>query len=464
MNPLPEGLADLAETFGRNGFRLYLVGGYVRNHLLGLGGADRDICSKALPGEAALFLSREGYGIIEKAPELGTIEIHARSGGRRVVFEHTTFRRDFYPEGGEHRPRGVEFTDSIEEDAARRDFTVNALYFDVQSGQILDPTKRGLKDLENRLIRAAAEDPDITIRDDGLRIMRMARFAAELGFGVDDSLFECAKRRAPLIRDISSERKRDELKKILMSDVRYPGFSPRLAPEYGLNILKDTGAIEFVLPMLSEGRGVAQSERYHKYDVLDHCIKTCAAAPAVYELRLAALLHDIGKPGALKESGNMYGHEKTGALAAKEELESLKADKKTIKTVLKLVENHMFDLEGNAKPAAIRRRAVKMGKTDFELLIALRRADCEGSGIVTGCKSADNWQRELERMQALRMPWSEAELEVSGNDVMRILGTGPSEKVGMILSRLLNECVADPSLNERARLEKRIAALAKTLR
>jgi tRNA nucleotidyltransferase (CCA-adding enzyme) len=456
MIPLPEGIGILSETFFKKGFKLYLVGGYVRNMSLSLSGGDFDVCSFALPEEAALFLYEAGFTIIEKAPELGTIEIHFKHGGRKLVFEHTTFRRDFYPEGGEHRPKSVEFTKNIDEDAARRDFTVNALYLDIKTGKITDPTKKGLSDLKERIIRAAASDPDITIRDDGLRIMRMARFAAELDFSISSDLLECASKRAYLLKDISAERKRDELKKTLMADTKYTQPGNKSAPEKGLMILKDTGALKFVLPLLCEGEGVLQSDVYHRYDVLEHGIKTCAAAPPVFELRLAALLHDIGKPEAFKKNGKMYEHELIGEELAKKELESLRFDNKTKNTVLLLIKNHMFDLQGNARANTIRIRAVRMGRSVFEMLIELRRADCIGSGnLEYKDKSADRWQRELERMTELNVPWSISELKIKGEDIMNILGIGSSPVVGKIINELFIDCVMDPKLNCYDRLKER---------
>ncbi|MGE5494934.1 MAG: CCA tRNA nucleotidyltransferase [Burkholderiales bacterium] len=454
MNGLPESVFKLSNIFAANGYKLYLVGGYVRNMVLSLSGGDFDVCSRALPEAAALFLRAEGFTVIEKAPELGTIEVHITQGGKKYVFEHTTFRRDFYPPGGEHRPKSVEFTSDMREDAARRDFTVNALYLDLETGETVDPTGRGLEDAKQRVIRAAAEDPDITIRDDGLRIMRMARFAAELGFSVSEDLMMAAKARAGLLADISAERKRDELKRILLADVKYEALKYEDAPEKGLQILREAGAIPFILPRLWEGNGVAQSEKYHKYDVLGHGMHACACAPAVLELRLAALLHDIGKPAALRTGGNMYRHEIIGETLAAEELERLRFENSIKAVVPPLVRNHMFDLEGRAKPKAIRRRAIMLGKRLFPLLIELRRADFWGSGLHEGpVKSADSWQKEYERMIETNVPWSVKELNISGGDIMELLNIPPSPAVGKILDMLWRECVARPEYNTPQKLK-----------
>lgn len=461
---LPRSFDVLTEIFAARGFVLYLVGGYVRNLVLGLPGGDFDICSSVHPETAAAIAREAGLSVTEKALELGTIEIRVTLDSVRHSFEHTTFRRDYYPPGGAHRPYRVEFTEDIREDASRRDFTAGALYLNLTTRELLDPTGHGLSDVRGRVLRAAAENPDVTIRDDGLRIMRMARFAAELGFDVAPDLLDCAARHAALLDDISPERKRDELMKILMADTKYPGLNAYDAPLRGLMILLDTGALKYVLPRLCAGDGVAQSSLYHKYDVLRHGIHACAAAPPDPVLRLAALLHDIGKPAALTEVDKFYGHENLGEALAKEEMAALRMDNRTRDAVLPLVRYHMFDLEGKAKPKTIRRWAVLLGRETFERLIAIRRADVIGSGRpVERVASADNWQRELNRMLAEGVPWTVADLSVTGHDISQWLGIPPSPMVGEILKALLKECVMNPGRNNREALKKSALVFAKQL-
>lgn len=460
---LPACLSALADIFAARGFTLYLVGGYVRNSVLGLAGGDFDVCSAALPDEAAKIAREAGLEVVEKAVELGTIELRLESGGRRHVFEHTTFRRDDYPPGGAHRPSRVAFTHSMEQDARRRDFTVGALYLDIASGRLADPTGKGLADAKKGVLRAAAEDPDETIRDDGLRVMRMARFAAELGFRAAPGLLDSARRHAALLADISAERKRDELVKILMSDTKYPGRTGG-GPLCGLGLLRGLGALPYVLPRLSAGQDVAQSEKYHRYDVLGHGLHACAAAGPVLVLRLAALLHDIGKPAALAQTGKMYGHEELGETLAREELRELRFDNKTVNAVLPLIRAHMFDLEARARPKTIRRRAVTLGREGFSLLIALRRADVAGAGMgAQSVPSADNWQAELDRMEAQGVPWHVGELDITGHEVADILGFGASPAVGRILDLLHRECVASPAANDNVVLRRRAAVHARSL-
>jgi tRNA nucleotidyltransferase (CCA-adding enzyme) len=324
----------------------------------------------------------------------------------------------------------------------------------IATEEIFDPTGRGISDAKEKRLSAAADNPDITIRDDGLRIMRMARFAAELGFGVADELKDAATRHASLLADISAERKYAELKKILMSDTKYETVTD--GPLHGLTLLSETGALRHILPKLSEGCGVKQSVQYHVYDVLDHGLHACAASSPVFELRLAALLHDIGKPEAFKRGGNMYGHEIIGEQLAREELNDLKADNKTKAAVLPLIKNHMFDLEAKARPKTIRLRAVMMGKCGFEMLIALRRADVIGSGKpVDTVKSADNWQKELDRMIEQCMPWRASELAITGNEIAQLLDICPSPVIGQILGELHKQCVLSPAENNNEALKRK---------
>lgn len=462
---LNKSILVLSNIFAAGGYKLYLVGGSVRNIALGFAGGDFDVCSTALPHEASALLQMAGLRVIEKAPKLGTIETHLKLDGQTHVFEHTTFRRDYYPKGGDHRPYKVEFTKDIRDDARRRDFTMNALYLDIEDMRIVDPTGNGLADIEGRIIRAAAVDPNVTLQDDGLRIMRMARFAAELGFAVSGDLMACAKKNAALLKDVSPERKCIELKKILMADQPYGTLPTGGLPAHqrGLELLRKTGALPYVMPILSEGDGVAQDQKYHTHDVLGHGIHACGAAPANLPLRLAALIHDIGKPRTLKLSGSMHGHDVMGEVLAREALNNLRFDNDTKRVVLPLIKNHMFDLEGKAKPKTIRKRAVRLGKDIFTLLIALRRADFIGSGKETEVMSADNWQTELDHMNMTGVPWKVADLRITGSEIIDLLHMRPSPVIGKILDMLFWECVMSPAQNTPDHLKRRAKVLAKTI-
>ena len=274
---------------------------------------------------------------------------------------------------------------------------------------------------------------------------------------------ECAAKYAHLLADISAERKCDELKKILLSDIKYSSIKRDEPPQgTGLRLLRTIGALAYILPRLCDGDGISQTERYHAHDVLGHGIAACAAAPPVWPVRLAALLHDIGKPEALIQSGNMHGHEKLGAALAEEEMGALKVDKQTRSMVTVLIRHHMFDSgRGAQNPRQYARQAVILGRDVFEMLIKLRRADFIGSGKeCEPIRSADNWQAELDRMDAAHVPWVITDLNISGDDIMHKLCIGASPAVGRILTALHAECVMHPAMNKRDILLHRVKKLA----
>lgn len=445
---IPTELTTLARLFQKAGFSLYGVGGMVRNPLLGLPISDMDIASGLRP-EAVLALCKEnGLACVPKGIAFGMVEVHMGS----LAFEHTTFRADTYGPGGGHRPTAVHFSDTVEADAFRRDFTVNALYRDLTSGELIDPTG-GLADLEAKLLRATSPDPTLIMRDDALRVMRLARFAAELGFEAEQGTFQAARAHAGGLKDISGERIRDELSKILLADVKYGIASPG-AVYKGLALLDALGALDVILPELTKGRGVAQRQQYHAYDVLGHCLHAADAAEASggLSLRLAALLHDVGKPVAMAKSGRMYDHDKLGAPIAREILTRLRYPGTVISEVSALVAGHMYDLDGKAKESTLRRKFVDWGYERSRAMAALRRADVIGSGKEGSLATAARWDAVLDAMRAEGAPFTEGELAVTGEMLMVELGLEPGPAVGRIKRALLYHCAMRPRDNERARL------------
>lgn len=441
---------------------VYLVGGRVRNRLLGIDGGDLDIASTLLPAQIKGIFANTQVRIVEKAPQFGTVELHFPYMGKALIFEHTTFRMDSYPKGGAHRPVSVSFTDNLKNDALRRDFTVNALYMDCQTGKIQDPLG-GLEDINARLIRAA-DSPAKTLADDGVRILRMARFACELGFSIEPSLFSAAKANISFLADISKERIRQEFGKILLSDIKYPvlhkkSMSPVLS---GLLLLKKLGAYRYIIPELCAAEGIAQKPQYHAYDVLDHCLHVAASIKPELYLRLAGLLHDVGKPFALAQSGKMYGHDKLSAQIAARVLgkDGLRFDNRTIDRCCNLIRMHMFDLDGKAKPQTVRVALASMGRQGAQDLIDLRRADIIGSGRTTDCPTADKWQQELDEMLAQNAPFSVNDLAVSGRDIMETLKIPPGPEIAKIQYSLLKYCLKSPAHNNRATLLRAMRSFA----
>ena len=470
----PTELTQLARLYHEAGAALYAVGGMPRNAQLNLSPSDMDICSKMLPEDVLLLCKTHDYKCIPKALQFGTVEIHA--GGYH--FEHTTFRGDVYGEGGSHRPEAVRFSETLQDDAFRRDFTCNALYADVLTGELFDPAG-GIADIQARIIRATSPDPAVILRDDGLRVLRLVRFACELGFSIEPDTWAAACENVAGLQDIAWERKRDELIKILLSDIRYPMLtegqqSPVLR---GLNLLYEMGAFAYLFPALLEGDGVAQRPQYHAYDVLRHNLHACAAASATLTLRLAGLLHDVGKPAALREKGlptdagghavtpegllprgktPMLGHDTLGVVIAREILERLRFPKSIVEDVLFLVENHMYDLNGRARESTLRARFAQIGYARALLLCDIREADVRGSGLATSF-TATRWREVLARMRAEGAPFSENELRCNGRDIMEWLNLPPGEQVGEVKRRLLSHCARHPHDNTPERL-KRIAA------
>lgn len=442
-------LKKLDEGLRERGFPLYVVGGAVRNSLMGLPVSDIDICSAARPQEVMELCSGMGFKCVQKAIEFGTIEIHADKNR----FEYTTFRSDSYGEGGRHRPEAVKFTLSLEEDARRRDFTINALYCGVCDGTLHDPTG-GLEDLKKGVIRAASREPYRVLNDDGLRIMRMVRFAAELGFDIDKNTFETARALRERLRDVSAERIRDELNKILLSDIKYSN-PPETSVLRGLLLLRDVGAIEMLLWELYLGNALAQKPTHHRYDVLEHSLRTAACMPPRLDMRLAGLLHDVGKPVVWNSQGNMHGHDKIGENISREILTRFRYDNATIASVCFLIRNHMYDLNNTAKDTTLRERFVLWGEENVRWLADMREADVHGSGVIQGrVESAERWRTLLARMLDEGVPFDAARLNCTGREIMQWKGLAPSPAVGEIKRRLLRHCARKPQDNTPERLKR----------
>ncbi len=442
-------LCELARRTAERGARLFVVGGRVRNAFLGLRVSDTDVTSALRPDEVVRLAQEAGWKVVPKGAAFGMVEVHI--GGK--TYEHTTFRRDKYAEGGAHRPTAVTFSDTPEEDAFRRDFTVNALYADVLTGEVADPTG-GVSDIKARLIRATSPDPELILRDDGLRIMRLCRFAAELGFDIEERTFAAAKKCARQLADISAERVRDELVKILTADTKY-GLPPEESMLRGLHLLDEVGALDVILPELALCRGVEQSPRYHRWPVLEHIFRTTAMSKPVLSLRLGCLLHDAAKPVVLERQGNMHGHDVEGEAIARSVLQRLRFDNETTERAVWLVRYHMYDLDGNAKEPTLKRRFARWGREKVEALCDIREADFRGSvGEYIPVKSADRWKRVLADMERRNTPFSERDLACTGADVMEWTGLPAGPRVGEIKSALLDHCAVRPQDNEREKLRR----------
>ena len=447
---IPEELLPLAEAFAKENTKVYAVGGLVRNALLGLPPSDIDVCSRLTPQEIVARMPQQGIRVIAKAAEMGTVELHFGT----VRVEHTTFRKEAYADGGAHRPNDVAFGESLTQDAWRRDFSVNAMYTDLATGEIEDPTD-GIADLERRIIRTTSPEPDDILRSDALRVLRLVRFACELGFAIDESTWQAAKRNAPKLRDIAAERRREEFVKILLSDARYPalGRSELRSPLRGLRLLDELDVWDFLVPEFNLARGMEQRPDHHRYDVLEHSFQVCAAAPPTEKMRLAGLLHDVGKPDCKRETGVQYDHDKYGERISKRVLSELRFPARMITEVSALVGGHMYDIQHQAKTDTLRLRFATWGRERTLEQILLREADIRGCGYDTDYVASD-WRALYETMLSDGTPFSERELAISGEELMQASGLPEGKELGDLKKQLFLHCVKHPKDNTLLRLKQ----------
>lgn len=411
---------------------VYVVGGYVRNHFAGITKpTDIDLAGPAIA--EALGVSRKFYTKVVNY-KLGTAILSHND----EAYEYTPFRTEKYNEGGQHTPSEVRFTTDLKADALRRDFTCNSIYYDITNDEIIDPLG-GIKDIEKKLLRSY--NPQKIFASDGLRILRMVRLAVELGFKIDGETAKCAQANAHLLRDISAERRRDELDKILVADCKY---GVEGAHYRGLRLLRQLGLFKYLIPQLEDGAGLMQNPKYHKYDVLEHISRTVMYAPP--EIRLAALMHDVGKPYCVSKFGNMHGHEKVSANIVRYTLGEygLKYPNTVIDEVEWLCANHMYDMARNTKIAKLRIFCA----TNFDRidkLVALMKADDKARGMED---SEELPNRIAQAKQAIiddGAPLSLSELKLDGSVLIRE-GIQPV-KIGELLKELWRACVIEPRLN-----------------
>lgn len=450
---VPAEAEDIARLLGKAGFQAYLVGGCVRDLILGREPKDWDVATDAKPDQVQQIFPESVY---ENA--FGTVGVKTGSEDPRLkIVEVTTFRNEGRYTDFRH-PDEVRFAKTIEEDLSRRDFTVNAIALrqpaDGGQFEIVDPYA-GQKDIRENVIRTVGE-PGARFTEDALRLMRAVRFATELGFTVETDTGAAIKKHAGLLEAIAAERIRDELMKIVMA--------PKAMA--GILLLEEFGLLKFILPELRLGLGVGQN-KHHIYSVFEHNIRALDyAASQDYDLkvRMASLLHDVGKPQSKRGEGpdsTFYGHEVIGARVALKALDRLKFPREFSQDVAHLVRRHMFFYNvGDVSPAGVRRFLVRVGPEHIDDLLKVREADRIGSGVK---KAVPYKLRHLLFMieKVKHDPVSVKMLKVTGDDVMRIADIRPSPRVGLILAALLDEVLDEPEGNTRENLESRILNLIK---
>ena len=435
---IPGAVREFASVFHAAGFQCHLVGGAVRDILLGRAHTDFDVATDARPEQVIPLFRR----VIPTGIKHGTVTVHFRG----TTFEVTTFRTEAdYRDG--RRPDSVTFAPSILDDLSRRDFTINAIAYDVSRDRMEDPHD-GRGDLRRGIIRAIG-DPAERFREDGLRPLRACRFAAQLGFQVEEATRRAIPGSLDILAKVSAERVRDEILKILETPV----------PSVGLLLMDETGILRVVLPELTEGHGIEQGS-FHCYDVFHHSLYACDAAPKDSPvLRLAALLHDVGKPRTRGRSPEgrptFYGHEKLSAEMAAEILERLKLPHVVIKDVTHLVRQHMFNYQEEWTDAAVRRLVARVGEDSIQPLIELRRADQKGmcrENALHFPQGLSEFAARVDAVLASGRALTLSRLAVDGRDIMSALGLPPGPQVGIILNELLASVLEDPELNEREKL------------
>lgn len=441
---LPERLQELAR---RANFPLYAVGGAVRDALAGLPPADDlDVCA---PADAEAFSAlAEGCGLQIAGVYKNTGTVLLKDGSRKIEF--TSFRTDIY-RGGGHAPCEVHFTHDIGADARRRDFKCNAVYYDIRTGEIADPLD-GRADIAARRI-STTRPADEVFSEDGLRLMRLARQAAQLGFVPDLETLLGAKFNAQRIQLISAERIFAELQLLLHADEKY---GRRYAHYEGLKVLEMTEVLNYILPELAAGKGLAQRSDFHAHDVLEHSFRACKYADT--RVRLSALLHDVGKPAAYAQTGKYHGHDVIGEQLARQVLERLKAPKKTTDLVCRLTALHMYDLDGRARESKVRAFAVKNSDV-YDLLLLLKQADYSGcKDDLSVCPTIVKWNAITDKMRAEGVPFTLRELAVRGD---ALAGIVPVQRTAEILQKLLLFCAQDGRRNTKEALLREAERLAK---
>jgi len=443
---IPKEVKSVIDKLKKKGFQAYIVGGCVRDFLRGITPEDWDVTTNAKPKEIQKIFPKSFY---ENKFLTVTVKTGSKNPKLKEV-EVTTYRLEAKYTDKRH-PDEVKFAKSIKEDLARRDFTVNAV---AMNAEVIDPFG-GQKDLEDKVVRAVGK-PEDRFSEDALRMMRAVRFAATLSFTIEPETARAIKKNAALLRAISKERIRDELMKIIMSD----------KAEQGIELLRQLGLLKYIIPELEQGYGVSQN-KHHIYDCYEHSLlslKYAAGKGFNKYVRLASLLHDIGKPKTKRgqgENATFYGHEIVGAKMTSQILNLLRFPKKDIEKIVKLVRYHLFYYNvDEVTESSVRRLVRQVGPENMEELLQVRMADRIGSGVP---KAEPYKLRHLKYVieKVSQDPISVKTLKITGNDIMKKLDIKPGPKIGHILDILLGHVLNDPKKNKKDFLDKEIKKLDK---
>lgn len=443
---VPNFVKQVSGTIEDAGFSAYLVGGCVRDLLIGRTPGDYDITTSANPEEIMALFPKTVYENV-----FGTVLVVNEETGESV--EVTPFRKEGKYTDRRH-PDNVVFSKNIEDDLSRRDFTINALAYRLSGDELVD-LFRGMKDLENKTIHTVG-DADERFQEDPLRLMRAVRFAAQLNFVIEGETMASISKNADLLQHISAERIRDEFVKIISSD----------NPAVGLEMLRRLNLLPHVIPELLEGVGCVQGGA-HKYDVYEHllhALQHAADKGFATHIRIAALFHDIGKPRTRrpgeKKAFTFHGHEVVGARMVKKILERMKFPKDEADLIVKLIRYHMFFSDTDVITLSpVRRMIQNVGPDHIWELMQVRECDRVGMAKAEAPYRLRKYHAMIE--QALRDPISVTQLAIDGNYLMNDLHIKPGPRMGWMLHALLEEVLEDPVKNTVEYLSQRVGEMEK---
>ncbi len=430
-------LSELANIFKSNGFSLYLVGGAVRDYILGKPNHDYDFTTDAEPTDVKKIFKHT----IDTGIKHGTVTVLYKGES----YEITTFRTEGDYKDKRH-PENVKFIKSLEEDLKRRDFTINALAANLFTGEIID-YHNGIYDLEHGIIKAIGNPID-RFTEDALRMLRAARFAAKLNFTIEPNTLEAMQLLHTNVLAVSNERIKEELFKLIDG----------IAPRKGLESMRLTGLMETLIPELYKCYGVEQ-DGYHNEDVYEHQLLALERARDKnypIEVKVAALLHDIGKPDTKMQGKNhftYYGHELISEKLTGNILTRLKASNKEKEDITHLIKNHMFAYTSNWTDAAVRRFITRVGVDYIDRLFMLRDADeTATTGIhPDNTKELEELKNRIRKELNSRNPMQLKDLAINGNDLIEI-GIPAGKQIGETLALLLEKVIEDPTLNQKNKL------------
>ncbi|MTI68728.1 MAG: HD domain-containing protein [Firmicutes bacterium] len=431
---IPKKVRILLNELTKNNFKGYVVGGCVRDFILNRKPEDWDITTNATPKEILEVFKK--YKTIPTGLKHGTVTVLLE----KEAFEITTFRID-----GEYidnrRPEIVEFTNDIKKDLSRRDFTINAMAYNLEDG-LIDPFK-GLIDLKKKKI-VAVREADKRFEEDALRILRGVRFKTQLDFNIEKITYKAMNNKGYLLNKISKERIQIEFNKMLLSS----------KPSKGIRTLIDLEIMKYIIPEINDMVGFNQKNPHHDKDVFNHTMAVLDNTESDIILRLSALLHDIAKPYTFSIDeegiGHFYKHERVGRELAGKILKRLKYDKKTIKRVKTLIKEHMLVLP-NPTLKATKRFINRVGKDNLNLHFDLQIADIKGTKPPFCFDHTLKLQRSVEKILNEKQPLSTKDLDINGNDIIN-LGISQGKEIGIILKELLEKVLEDPKLNTKDKL------------